>query len=224
MHIFKALRDFTSSGRLGWRTERKSGHPTNIDTDLVTGHSRARAVRGGDLRFTRAHTRIHWRTANSEFVRRLPTRTRRRRHTQRESANLTEGEYHTYRYTAINPTVVGESFVEMAGEKRSQDQDETLLARTVLVDIEGTTTSISFVKVKHKGEETERDNDNARRRLATRLHRIVSFHIAPFWGGPITNFRDKYSTSLHSAGKIIWVFARFVSSFLSHEYIYGRIS
>ncbi|XP_012216839.1 enolase-phosphatase E1-like isoform X2 [Linepithema humile] len=34
----------------------------------------------------------------------------------------------------------------MAGEKRSQDQDETLLARTVLVDIEGTTTSISFVK------------------------------------------------------------------------------
>ncbi|XP_029661117.1 enolase-phosphatase E1 [Formica exsecta] len=32
----------------------------------------------------------------------------------------------------------------MAGEKRSQDQDET--ARTVLVDIEGTTTSISFVK------------------------------------------------------------------------------
>lgn len=34
----------------------------------------------------------------------------------------------------------------MAGEKRSQDQDET--ARTVLVDIEGTTTSISFVKVK----------------------------------------------------------------------------
>lgn len=39
---------------------------------------------------------------------------------------------------------MGESFVEMAGEKRSQDQDET--ARTVLVDIEGTTTSISFVK------------------------------------------------------------------------------
>ncbi|KAL6432555.1 hypothetical protein ACFW04_006847 [Cataglyphis niger] len=32
----------------------------------------------------------------------------------------------------------------MAGEKRSQDQDE--IARTVLVDIEGTTTSISFVK------------------------------------------------------------------------------
>ncbi|XP_072746251.1 uncharacterized protein Enoph [Anoplolepis gracilipes] len=32
----------------------------------------------------------------------------------------------------------------MAGEKRSQDQDET--ARIVLVDIEGTTTSISFVK------------------------------------------------------------------------------
>ncbi|EFN67549.1 Enolase-phosphatase E1 [Camponotus floridanus] len=32
----------------------------------------------------------------------------------------------------------------MAGEKRSQDQDET--ARTVLIDIEGTTTSISFVK------------------------------------------------------------------------------
>lgn len=47
--------------------------------------------------------------------------------------------------------------MEMAGEKRSQDhQDETLLARTVLVDIEGTTTSISFVKVKHKGKEAER--------------------------------------------------------------------
>ncbi|KAL6256014.1 hypothetical protein P5V15_013249 [Pogonomyrmex californicus] len=34
----------------------------------------------------------------------------------------------------------------MAGEKRSQDQDEISFARTVLVDIEGTTTSISFVK------------------------------------------------------------------------------
>lgn len=34
----------------------------------------------------------------------------------------------------------------MAGEKRSQDQDEISLAKTVLVDIEGTTTSISFVK------------------------------------------------------------------------------
>ncbi|XP_011154963.1 enolase-phosphatase E1 [Harpegnathos saltator] len=34
----------------------------------------------------------------------------------------------------------------MAGEKRSQDQEETLIASTVLVDIEGTTTSISFVK------------------------------------------------------------------------------
>ncbi|KAL0123751.1 hypothetical protein PUN28_005923 [Cardiocondyla obscurior] len=34
----------------------------------------------------------------------------------------------------------------MAGEKRSQDRDEISLARTVLVDIEGTTTSISFVK------------------------------------------------------------------------------
>ncbi|XP_012528012.1 enolase-phosphatase E1 [Monomorium pharaonis] len=34
----------------------------------------------------------------------------------------------------------------MAGEKRSQDQDEISSARTVLVDIEGTTTSISFVK------------------------------------------------------------------------------
>lgn len=39
---------------------------------------------------------------------------------------------------------MGESFAKMAGEKRSQDQDET--ARIVLVDIEGTTTSISFVK------------------------------------------------------------------------------
>ncbi|XP_026828560.1 enolase-phosphatase E1 [Ooceraea biroi] len=48
-------------------------------------------------------------------------------------------------YTLILP-VVGESFVEMAREKRSQDQDEVLHARTVLVDIEGTTTSISFVK------------------------------------------------------------------------------
>jgi len=36
--------------------------------------------------------------------------------------------------------------VEMAGEKRSQDQDEVSFARTVLIDIEGTTTSISFVK------------------------------------------------------------------------------
>jgi hypothetical protein len=69
----------------------------------------------------------------------------------RVSANLIEGEHHAYRYIAINPTVVGESFVEMAGEKRSQDQDEILLARTVLVDIEGTTTSVSFVKVTHKG-------------------------------------------------------------------------
>lgn len=34
----------------------------------------------------------------------------------------------------------------MAGEKRSQDKDEISFARTVLVDIEGTTTSISFVK------------------------------------------------------------------------------
>ena len=38
--------------------------------------------------------------------------------------------------------------MKMAGEKRSQDQEETLLSETViLVDIEGTTTSISFVKV-----------------------------------------------------------------------------
>lgn len=36
----------------------------------------------------------------------------------------------------------------MAGEKRTQDQEETLLSETmILVDIEGTTTSISFVKV-----------------------------------------------------------------------------
>ncbi|CAK9814240.1 Enolase-phosphatase E1 [Anthophora quadrimaculata] len=35
----------------------------------------------------------------------------------------------------------------MAGEKRSQDQEETLLSETmILLDIEGTTTSISFVK------------------------------------------------------------------------------
>ncbi|XP_011159478.1 enolase-phosphatase E1 [Solenopsis invicta] len=34
----------------------------------------------------------------------------------------------------------------MAGEKRNQDQDEISFARTILVDIEGTTTSISFVK------------------------------------------------------------------------------
>lgn len=35
----------------------------------------------------------------------------------------------------------------MAGEKRSQEQEETLLSQTtILVDIEGTTTSISFVK------------------------------------------------------------------------------
>lgn len=36
--------------------------------------------------------------------------------------------------------------MKMAGEKRSQDKDEISFARTVLVDIEGTTTSISFVK------------------------------------------------------------------------------
>ncbi|XP_018317264.1 enolase-phosphatase E1 [Mycetomoellerius zeteki] len=41
----------------------------------------------------------------------------------------------------------------MAGEKRSQDQDEISLAKTVLVDIEGTTTSISFVKAKKDEEE-----------------------------------------------------------------------
>ncbi|KAF7394748.1 hypothetical protein HZH66_007922 [Vespula vulgaris] len=35
----------------------------------------------------------------------------------------------------------------MAGEKRSQEQEETMLSQTtILVDIEGTTTSISFVK------------------------------------------------------------------------------
>ncbi|XP_033205559.2 uncharacterized protein LOC117166053 [Bombus vancouverensis nearcticus] len=47
----------------------------------------------------------------------------------------------------IYPTVEGESIVKMAGEKRTQDQEETLLSETViLIDIEGTTTSISFVK------------------------------------------------------------------------------
>ncbi|RLU27325.1 hypothetical protein DMN91_001126 [Ooceraea biroi] len=102
--------------------------------------------RKGTRGFARIHRRggTHWRTANSEFVRRLPTRTRRRRHTQRER-RPNRGEHHAYRYTLILP-VVGESFVEMAREKRSQDQDEVLHARTVLVDIEGTTTSISFVK------------------------------------------------------------------------------
>ncbi|KAG5322070.1 ENOPH phosphatase, partial [Acromyrmex heyeri] len=53
----------------------------------------------------------------------------------------------------------------MAGEKRSQDQDEISLAKTVLVDIEGTTTSISFVKTKAK--ETERDNANVSSRNQT---------------------------------------------------------
>lgn len=55
-HFFTALQDFIFSERLGRRTERKSGHSTNIDTDLVTGHSRARAVRGGD---SQIHTRTH---------------------------------------------------------------------------------------------------------------------------------------------------------------------
>lgn len=36
----------------------------------------------------------------------------------------------------------------MAGEKRSQDKDESFINENVIiVDIEGTTTSISFVKV-----------------------------------------------------------------------------
>lgn len=36
----------------------------------------------------------------------------------------------------------------MSGEKRSQDVEDTLLSETaIIVDIEGTTTSISFVKV-----------------------------------------------------------------------------
>ena len=81
----------------------------------------------------------HRRRTTSEFTRRLSTRTRRHIHRAR-----------TYwgDIFVIYPAVEGESIVKMAGEKRTQDQEETLLSETViLVDIEGTTTSISFVKV-----------------------------------------------------------------------------
>lgn len=80
----------------------------------------------------------HRRRTTSEFTRRLSTRTRRHIHRAR-----------TYwgDIFVIYPAVEGES-IKMAGEKRTQDQEETLLSETViLVDIEGTTTSISFVKV-----------------------------------------------------------------------------
>ena len=56
----------------------------------------------------------------------------------------------------------------MAGEKRSQDQDEISLAKTVLIDIEGTTTSISFVKVKGPQRRRKRsDNANVSSRNQT---------------------------------------------------------
>lgn len=58
----------------------------------------------------------------------------------------------------------------MAGEKRSQDQDEVSFARTVLVDIEGTTTSISFVKVNGGGAPQMRRKRSATAR--TRPHEI----------------------------------------------------
>lgn len=65
----------------------------------------------------------------------------------------------------------------MAGEKRSQDQDEISSARTVLVDIEGTTTSISFVKVKGgPAEETGKRGvrDSARSRPVAGSSRVGS--------------------------------------------------
>lgn len=51
---------------------------------------------------------VHWRTSNSEFVRRLPTRTCRRRHIQRERQPKSRGSVRTD-IAVINPTVVGES-------------------------------------------------------------------------------------------------------------------
>lgn len=52
--------------------------------------------KGGVCECTHAHIEgTHWRTANSEFVRRLPTRTRRCRHTQSERQPNREGTpYH----------------------------------------------------------------------------------------------------------------------------------
>lgn len=38
----------------------------------------------------------------------------------------------------------------MAGEKRSQDYEDARDEKIIIVDIEGTTTSISFVKVTNK--------------------------------------------------------------------------
>lgn len=86
-----------------------------------------------------AASHTHRRRTRNEFTRRLSTRTRRHIH----RAWTYWGDIFV-----IYPTVEGESIVKMAGEKRTQDQEETLLSETViLIDIEGTTTSISFVKV-----------------------------------------------------------------------------
>lgn len=52
----------------------------------------------------------------------------------------------------------------MAGEKRSQEREEALLASAVLVDIEGTTTSINFVKVTTAGRSIERKGVRERER------------------------------------------------------------
>lgn len=126
----------------------------------------------------------------------------------------------------------------MAGEKRSQDQDEISFARTVLVDIEGTTTSISFVKVKgHKGDK----GSEARLRLdeIRRPCRIVSYRSIP-GSGLIADLAEIYSAS--SAGispsitlaapflppfsppwKIVRVPARSLSPRSRRAYIRGRI-
>lgn len=62
--------------------------PPKIRAPEIRGYGHGYRVhqgRGGFARF-RTHTpaSTHWRTANGEFVRRLPTGTHRRRHTQRE--------------------------------------------------------------------------------------------------------------------------------------------
>lgn len=66
--------------------------------------------------------------------------------------------------------------MEMAGEKRSQDQDEVSFARTVLVDIEGTTTSISFVKVKGLTATGKTMREAARTRNPAVPGHLVSLH------------------------------------------------
>lgn len=66
----------------------------------------------------------------------------------------------------------------MAGEKRSQDQEETLIASTVLVDIEGTTTSISFVKVNAQRRRSRARERRARTNASRELGRVVTYYAA----------------------------------------------